>query len=440
MINCEGKLLKSTVKKIKKYKAEHVDALSFFNEIENLKDVSLQSLSLKNDLKFYDEIDNVLAVVVAIIRNPHIVNTREDMIVRAEQAHSVTPTMFMDTVLDTKLWRDKNGIMTPQEVHYFNNIDDLKNYENRFVTLFVDKLEQKLADYAALYALLVDTVGDNGFLTTNDSELRKAYEKMNVINHKIKRIKDTYFYKEVSKTPITIVHVTPTNVIKHNRLYRVLYKFWTSSLDMGGERVGDEGLVAFYYVKLLTWLKGEGFSLVEKSKGASMNFVGSRDIRRYKPIIFENEEFNLTLRSAKDFGGLYVFVKNKSIKSRQVNPCVHLILFDGSVGFENIDRDLELYKDEKSLTVTALSVWNCATVEEKLKIARGSQKEDALVETLMKGFTTVLRASKVIYKDHCPVCGGKDVREDGVICRCGSCLSEYAFGSDKLWITKLSRN
>ncbi|MCI7268374.1 MAG: hypothetical protein MR501_04375, partial [Mollicutes bacterium] len=63
------------------------------------------------------ELKNVLNKITSIVFKPHIKASTNEVILRSEFASSLSNQSFNDTLKDSKLWKNKNGVMTPEYVH-----------------------------------------------------------------------------------------------------------------------------------------------------------------------------------------------------------------------------------------------------------------------------------------------------------------------------------
>lgn len=450
MIHCEEKLLKSIISDIKRYTSEHTDDVSFYRDITDLQGLSLQRISIKSDLEYFEEINKLLSVISTIIVHPYIVNARETLIVRAEQSYGLTPEMFHDTVLDQKLWKDKNGVMTPEEVYYFQNVDDLKNYENRFVVHLINLVSAQLADYVKFYDFLVGTLVQGNILTQDNSALDKAYDRLSTLAKKVKRIKATYFYREVSKANTRFTRIETTNVFIHNRAYNSCYRFYLRNVTYGDEEARANDMAVYYFTRLLLALRACSFQIDEEyarqtpllalddriKKPAKNDAPKQENIVR--PIRFTSENFNITLEGAHKYGGIFVTVEPKALKESKAK---NLIVFDSTISFEEVEKNLGKYKKSGATAVDAVTLWDAAYVEDTIRSRnRGGVSENAMIMKYIEDKTRLIKASRQIYEAHCPACGGKDVRAIGenTYC-CPACDTHYTFVDENIWFKKLRR-
>ncbi len=428
MIHCAEKLLKATHAAIGEYASAHGDDVSFWRDIGSLEQLSLQELSLKNDAEFFTEINSVLNVITTIIVHPHIVNERETIILRAEQAHGLTPEMFLDTVHDQRLWKDKRGVMTPAEVYYFQNIDRLTNYENRFIAHLLDRIGEQLNDYGKFYDLLLGNLSRDDALTADGSELERLVLRLETLSKKVRRIKNTFFYREVSKANTAFTHVEATNVLKHNRLYNHCFRFYVRYVTYGDEQVRALDLGVYFFTRMLIALQRCGFQLA--SRGAQ------RADRPMGAMFFDSPDFVLKLKAAPRFGGMLLTIKskeNRDLRSR------NLLLFDGTADFGTVRRNLADYpKDETS--VEAVNLWDLAYAEgDVLPQNTAKTTEAGLMERYLGNKVRTLAASRNLYENRCPVCGGKEISEQDGRRTCDRCGSVWCFLQDKIWFIKLRK-
>ena len=129
----EESYLKRTVSKLNKYALQHTNYADFFDGLDELSIVPLQDLSFKSDLKYFDDLNFICSVIASIIAHPHISNTGEHIVVRTEQANSISSETFRMTMRDPTLWTDEGIRMIPEYLYYYQNIDELCIYENIFI-------------------------------------------------------------------------------------------------------------------------------------------------------------------------------------------------------------------------------------------------------------------------------------------------------------------
>lgn len=431
MIYFAQKLLQKNVLALREYASGHADAASFWRDIRGLELEGLQQLGLNKDGAFFAEIDSVLNVITTIIIHPHIVNERETVIIRAEQAYGLTPDMFIDTVHDQKLWKDKRGVMTPQEVYYRQNCDELNNYENRFIVHLLDKIGTQIGEYQAFYDYMLRKSAQDSSLVEVGSQMEALVVKLERVAKKLRRIKNTFFYREVSKANTSFVRVEATNVLKHNRAYNQCFRFYMRNITYGEEKAQAVDLANYYFTRLISAFEICGFT---HAGGAEP--VPCQNGSIVHPVHLQSADFTADVSPAPQFDGIWVDISHRACG----NIISHnLLLLDGTVGFDGVRRLLPSLP--KDAAVDAVSVWDLAAVEPNgVKVINlGSPDETQLLVEYIKDKTRLYTASKAIYQTHCPVCGGRDVTAGGDVIRCNACRSAYCFAGDKLWLTVFKR-
>ena len=152
----EENKLKNIVNIITKYQKENKDINSLFNNIDTLDISSLQSVSLEEDIIFFDEVSFILSVISSIIAHPHLSNRGEDIIIRAELAGNIPADAFNQVVKEPILWKEQDYEMIPENVHYYQYTDELKIYENIFIGMLVNLLSLEMSNYQSFYVSLIN--------------------------------------------------------------------------------------------------------------------------------------------------------------------------------------------------------------------------------------------------------------------------------------------
>ena len=185
----EERYLKKEIKKLNRYSKEHRSFLDFFNNVDPVMDKTLQDLSFKSDLNFFKEIEFILSVITSIISHPHLVNKGEEIIVRADQANHVSTEMFNKTMRDSTLWKENDQTdMVPEYVYYYQQIDELRIYENIFIVMLVKMIEQEINKYNEFYVSTILTFNNQDTLSVNKDNSDVALDKMNNITRRLKHI------------------------------------------------------------------------------------------------------------------------------------------------------------------------------------------------------------------------------------------------------------
>ena len=445
--------LKKSINLITKFAEKNILADDFYSALDSLNMKSLQDLSFKNDLAFFDEINFILSVITSIVVHPHISNTGEEIILRSDQVGSIQNDMFMKTLKDASLWKhNKEKEMIPEHVHYYQNIDLIRIYENIFIVMLINMLDSELNNYMEFYTNMIMTFTGDTNLSLSDSVVQTAFDKINRLLRKIRRIKETYFYKAVSKGgSCKLSHVRPTNILLKDRLYNYCFKFYRSLITYEDKDALIKDFSIYYYVLILKKLRSLNFKLIDKERKVSRRVIKKFDnkIKVYKfnilkldaNLTLENEKFIVSLSYNDEHKAITLDISNKFIEGYK---STHMLLVDPDDKFDDIkDR---LYDIDPSIYLEAISLWNRAYIENrKSKVIRQNpQTEDKLIAQYIDDRFMVVRGSKKIYSTYCPSCKDRSsiIDEDYNICKCDSCSSTYVFenkNEDSMWFIRLRR-
>lgn len=437
----EEKYLKRSIQKLNKFVKDNRDFLDFFNSADEMMNKPLQDLSFKSDLNFFDEVSFILSVITSIISHPHMINKGEEIIIRSELAPSLSNEMFQKTIRDPQLWSEDGIDMIPEYVYYYQQIDELRIYENIFIVMLVKKIEAELTKYHDFYVSMIQKFNGQESLTLKNDNSDIAFKRLNLLIRKIKRIKHTYFYRVVNKGNTNLGIVRPTNILVKDRLYNYCFKFYKKLITYNDKYSRLQDIRLYYFVQFVKAIKSLGFTLY-------MDDISLFRFDDYKKLIiphtvFESEDFDLTIYPDEINIGLILEVKNNNIKNNNANISKHLLLFDSLSTFNGIDyRGKNEYE-----TVNALSLWNMAEIDDDIKVLFNNPRpEIELITDWVKSKISTVSANMDIYSVYCPVCKGQLIDEDDdKRITCDTCNSIYTFfkkkhnPNDYLWFIKLRR-
>ena len=134
---------------------------SAYAKIESVVTASLQGFSIDGDREFLKEVSYVLNVIISIIYHPHIANKREEVVIRIEQAQAIDEEAFRRILTDSSLWKQHGLKMVPEEVHYYQHIDELRIYENRFIGMLISIIDKELSRFSTFYLNKLPTLNLN---------------------------------------------------------------------------------------------------------------------------------------------------------------------------------------------------------------------------------------------------------------------------------------
>ena len=403
-----------------------IGAGSFFDDditsdmaerLDAIGELSLQSFSIEHDRAFLREVSSVLNVIVSIIYHPHLSNKREEVIIRVEQAQNVGQESFLATIKDGKLWK-KHGIrMIPEELHYYQHEDELRIYENRFIGFLVDVIDRELAKFSTFYLsrLPTLTVMDE---TLDSSQIGAVIVEIDRLRRKTQFIKNTHFYKEVSRGKPISAKIQPTNILLKDRLYRFCFKFYRTIARYEDAAAAKRDLRAYYMILLFRELSALGFELVLSDGG------------KYR---FESEDFTLSLEYAGD-GALAMTVKCHAMAGAE---SIHIL--DFSVDTESA-REVHVC-DEGYEGAEVISVWERSYADSGEIFGTRMGTEVELIRSWLLTKINIVAVDKAIYKKYCPVCRSRGIDHTDGVYTCPACDSRYMFsesGADNtVWFKKI---
>ena len=437
----EESYIKRTVAQLNTYAAKHDDYLDFYGNIESFETEQLQDLSFQSDLSYFDRISFILNVITSIIAHPHIYNKTEDIILRAELVNSVSPETFQETLRDFSLWSFDGVRMVPENVHFHQNVDELRIYENVFIVMLVKLIVAELNKYTDFYASLIETFHGQSQLSLDENNVSVALFRIQKLQKKIRYIKNTRFYKVINKEPTNLPSVHPTNILLKDRLYNYCFKFYRSLVTYPDKQALMHDFALYYCTMLMRSLHCKGFRAVGEC--GKLNFDHNQCLN-LPEMAFENAQYLVRFEIYGENEGLLVHINNKLIEHPIASKATHLLLFSTQSSFGDVVDLLSQLKNYT--TVEAISLWNTAYVEKRLtRVYQNPLSEQEVVNEWLFGKLSESRASRGLYRTFCPVCQKASVSaDDNELWNCANCRSVFTFFRDdaddeKIWFLKLRR-
>lgn len=413
----EEQLLNQTISQLNNYKEKFPKINDFYHHLNDLNLESLQNFSFQKDNEFFDEVSLILSVILSIIAHRHISNKGEDIILRAELAGHLSNESFQKVLKEANLWKEKDLEMVPEYVHHYQYTDELKIYENLFIGMLVNLLSDELTKYYNFYMSLIpsiDNENDYSLMDTVDAE--KGLALLNKLERKIRYIKNTYFYKEVSKENLNLRNIQPTNILVKDILYNKCFKFYRKFIKYDNQESLFEDFKTYYFYVILKTFKQRNYALDEKKEQSLNN------------LYFKNDLFLFNLRNdeAKNYLELDV-----SLVAHPLIKGTHILTFD--IGRS---KEISYDKNDNVDSVNQISLWN---LFDQGPIFKNNLKENKLIEYYLDSKIKLVDAKIDFYLKHCPVCKNKNVREENDIIYCQDCKSKYAIVNNKIWLIKFVR-
>ena len=402
--------LKDAISLITKYENDK-DAKAIYSQINSLNLNSLQEFSFDADKEFFDEISFVLSVIITIIHHPHIISYHRDEIIRADLAGHIENDSFQMVFKDPKLWREKEaGEMVPEEVYYHEHIDELKIYENIFIGMLINMIDQELKKTLDFYVSLLPTLNISDELITTD-EVKYAIETAEKELKMIRYIKDTYFYKVIKTCNLNNRKIIPTNILLKDRLYNHCFKFYKKFIRYPDVKSLSRDFTKYYFYKLLNTCKNNNAKYV---KAKSSNDI-TLSISAYK----------LNLVMIDNDAKIEASVIKKDVSMHYTLYCASdIATFDNS--------------DIKDLDNQVITIWNLYDGLTLKQINDKALIEDELIKMWLDSTMNEIVLDRSIYIKYCPVCKSHSITESDKVYTCLSCNSQYTFTSDnKAWIMRI---
>ena len=421
--------LKNYIKQFKKFTTEYNTPELFYENIHKMSDVSLQSFSYEKDMEFFDESSYVLSVIISIISHPHISNKREEIVLRADQAQNISVDAFQRVLQDSTLWRESDLEMKPEYVYHYQYEDEIRIYENQFIVLLINMIDDELKKYLEFYVSLIPSLGSENNVKLKSDLVEQAILKLEGLKRKIRYIKNTYFYKEVSRGLKISKNIKPTNILTKDRKYKFCFKFYRKFITYLDEATIIKDFRNYSFVNLVKVMKNRGYELVTNEK----DVVTNRKIK----ISIKNELFKLEF----SYVDLDLILKVTSLKSKKMSA-THALMFTGSFGEEQLKR---LTQQENKLSTDALSLWSLANITDTVKVNKFEpMTEVELIEKWLDSKIYVTTGSEEIYSRYCPVCKDKDIEiNNSKIYVCHNCGASYCYinsKQSKLWLQRARRD
>ena len=111
-----------------------------------------------NDFVLVDDFATLINHIKAIFNRPHKFLKKVPVVKHVESTSNFSNFVLKATLKDEKLWKVKNGYVSPELVHTFAYEDDYAIYENKFICFVVDKVYDAVTKKINELALSVETV------------------------------------------------------------------------------------------------------------------------------------------------------------------------------------------------------------------------------------------------------------------------------------------
>ena len=417
--------LSAQIETIKAFGKKHSDFNAFYNNIEGVSLTSIQDLSFEKDIALFNELSFILSVVLSIIAKPHLNTKSDEVIARSGEVSALSEEDFQKTLRDSSIWRNEgNGKLLPEYLYYHKHEDEIRIYENIFIVYLVNEINALAHQYSALYVSLLSVADhETNVLLVDDTAQMKAMDEVNFVLHRIEQIKNTYFYKEVSKAKSRPKVFNPTNILLKDRLYNICFKFYKKLFIYQEEGGLDKDLFIYYYVLILRKLRENDFRLNECKEKV---FVKNELVIPSK-VSMANNNYQIEVEARCD-KNLFIFNYSEKDGSHKATHLLY-IKSDYTAPFEYEDIGEEYFV----VSIETLSLWYLSMLlnGKLVKINKTFKSEMEMIRTFVDSHHYVVSASEKIYSSYCPSCKGKDLSENNGFFICADCGAVYRFVKDK---------
>ena len=417
--------LSAQIETIKAFGKKHSDFNAFYNNIEGVSLTSIQDLSFEKDIALFNELSFILSVILSIIAKPHLNTKSDEVIARSGEVSALSEEDFQKTLRDSSIWRNEgNGKLLPEYLYYHKHEDEIRIYENIFIVYLVNEINALAHQYSALYVSLLSVADhETNVLLVDDTAQMKAMDEVNFVLHRIEQIKNTYFYKEVSKAKSRPKVFNPTNILLKDRLYNICFKFYKKLFIYQEEGGLDKDLFIYYYVLILRKLRENDFRLNECKEKV---FVKNELVIPSK-VSMANNNYQIEVEARSD-KNLFIFNYSEKDGSHKATHLLY-IKSDYTAPFEYEDIGEEYFV----VSIETLSLWYLSMLlnGKLVKINKTFKSEMEMIRTFVDSHHYVVSASEKIYSSYCPSCKGKDLSENNGFFICADCGAVYRFVKDK---------
>ncbi len=408
------------------------------------------------------ELKEVLDKVLSIVYHPHIKIETEEVIKRSELAGKLSHDSFSETMRDPQLWKEKNGAMVPEYVHTVETLDSIETYENRFIALLIDAIEEDILVTLDNLSPMMESIEEHyqnksltfgshspmrdmrskvypyqSFLLSGNGNKEEILALARKIRRRVKNLKGTEFYKINHRHPISR-NVMATNILIHDRLYSFCYRYYVNHYrrEEKEERRKEISYFNYFFTSFLLTLKKR--ALLEESSFPALSF-DEEDMVVFAPFSVVHYPFTLTVSEDKEAIGLHIEVRTDfdgEHFSSSYRFLTRTIYNDANAPVIEKVREEAERKDESFFLVTENNILK--RYDAVLTFSYHREGNTAILDDLLSSLTILFAADKELYQDLCPVCGHHHIRFDGKGYVCQECHSEYVISridsENLLWI------
>ena len=274
-----------------------------------------------------------------------------------------------------------------------------------------------MAKYQSFYISLIPTL-DASLNIIEMKELEYALNKIENLNKRLVFIKNTYFYKEVSKAKLTFKNIHGTNILLKDKLYNYCFKFYRKFIKYEDQQSILKDLRLYFFILLLKVFKKNNFEYVTKDNNELNN------------LEFKYKDYNLLVEYNELKQNIILTVRNNGIIAK------HQLLLN----LERINNEFVANCDDFTSTYIS-SIWHLNNYNNLALEASVSNSEFELMQTWVLSHMKEITGTQNIFSKYCPICTSRNVsmNKDGIYF-CNACNSKYTFKTkNTIWFIDVRR-
>ncbi len=419
----EQNFLSKATNEINEFTKDHPTFNSFYSSLDTIKLSRIQDLYFDHDLSYFNEVERVLSYIYSISQRPYINTKTNDLIVRADVAAQLNETDRIMTIQDTTTWRKKGNELSPEYVHYHEYVDQLAIYENIFIVYLLNLIGDDLVRYQVFYISTLNMYDYKSTdLSTGQPKQETAVKTLNRLINLVSRIKETKFYKEVSRVKTKMGgQIVPTNILMQSPLYRRCYIFYNEFISSVDYKKLNSDITSYYYVLLLKNLKERKY----KYEGEEVTIYrkGTNSFTIPSTVKLSSKEEDITISYIKNSQSPYLVITNVFKKENLTYRNGLSISLDASRPYIPTPKEKQGFDCFSYLTIWDLSILN---EDDQIDLIYNLHSEEELIERFIESHTAIVYGNKDIYTKYCPICKRNTIRvNDMGLYTCDHCHSTY---------------
>jgi len=446
------------------------------------------------DFLWIDDFRRTINTIRTIISKPKIHLRTDKVLLNANIASKVDSLGLRMTVKDSRLWKKKDNEFSPEYIYSNVYEDELPIYENRFITLLINKMSlfvsiqlAKLYDKTGALSGYVDknniALGDVEsiksssyfykeddeyvfddslpLLTPTGNEVKKYIEKLTELRIAVNKLKKSEFYNICMKARhLTDQEVHPTNVLTMHPDYRICYDFYKKIIKFVEKEhkslLSKRCYENYVLLNILHALYSRGYRMNKKYNAHIEN-----DRILLKDVVFIKEPIafkinNVDNRIFVEVSLLYKankFVKTANLKDKrtatyviEVSPNLKYMFFNNDKMNKHIDDTIEELTTEGYTNAFIVTPFRSINHPQTVMVSPHTRKLDNNILNLLRSFAIFIEGDEFIYSRKCPVCGSFLVNYDSTDYECLNCYASYSILNsgkqdnrrDMIWIKKIN--